>query len=429
MRLVKLVLCALALSVAGTGQALAQETGFEARGGADWTTAEEEQDYLAQLDEAERRLEVSQIGTTKQGRPIQLVQVDARRPRPQERVARRSSILFVCSQHGDEPSGREACLQLMRDVATSDDPELVADLRRTTLLFIPNANPDGRAANTRENADGVDVNRDHLAYATNEGRAIGETVRDYKPDLVHDLHEFNSVPEVYDRQLLYLWPRNLNADQTVHDLSEQLSTEYVKEGVEEAGYSTGVYGIWLRNGQPLAQVAGDQDERILRNSSGLRHSLGILVETNLDPTTPEEEADVKVLNLRRVDSQIVAAEESLNFFSELAVEVRRATRRAPRLKTIEGLEQEEPVFFGGADNVLPDADELDLTPPCRYDLDATQAAAAAPLFDVHDIQTEPLAGGGVSVPLGQPAEPFIPLVLDARALHSPFDLPEVEVCG
>ena len=429
MRLVKVVLCALALSVAGTGQALAQETGFEARGGADWTTAEEEQDYLAQLDEAERRLEVSQIGTTKQGRPIQLVQVDARRPRPQERVARRSSILFVCSQHGDEPSGREACLQLMRDVATSDDPELVADLRRTTLLFIPNANPDGRAANTRENADGVDVNRDHLAYATNEGRAIGETVRDYKPDLVHDLHEFNSVPEVYDRQLLYLWPRNLNADQTVHDLSEQLSTEYVKEGVEEAGYSTGVYGIWLRNGQPLAQVAGDQDERILRNSSGLRHSLGILVETNLDPTTPEEEADVKVLNLRRVDSQIVAAEESLNFFSELAVEVRRATRRAPRLKTIEGLEQEEPVFFGGADNVLPDADELDLTPPCRYDLDATQAAAAAPLFDVHDIQTEPLAGGGVSVPLGQPAEPFIPLVLDARALHSPFDLPEVEVCG
>ena len=87
------------------------------------------------------------------------------------------------------------------------------------------------------------------------------------------------------------------------------------------------------------------------------------------------------------------------------------------------------MFFGGADNVLPDADELDLTPPCRYDLDATQAAAAAPLFDVHDIQTEPLAGGGVSVPLGQPAEPFIPLVLDARALHSPFDLPEVEVCG
>ena len=122
MRLVKLVLCALALSVAGTGQALAQETGFEARGGADWTTAEEEQDYLAQLDEAERRLEVSQIGTTKQGRPIQLVQVDARRPRPQERVARRSSILFVCSQHGDEPSGREACLQLMRDVATSERP-------------------------------------------------------------------------------------------------------------------------------------------------------------------------------------------------------------------------------------------------------------------------------------------------------------------
>ena len=429
MRWVKVVLCTLTLSIAGTGQALAQQTGFEARDGADWTTAAEEQAYLAQLDREQRRLEVSRIGTTTQGRPIQLVQVDARRPRPLDRVARRSSILFVCSQHGDEPSGREACLQLMRELATSDDPELVEGLRRTTILFVPNANPDGREANTRGNAAGVDVNRDHLEYATNEGRAIGETVRDYKPDLIHDLHEFNPVPEVYDRQVLYLWPRNLNVDQTVHDLSEQLSTEYVKEGVEAAGLTTGVYGIWVRNGKPIAQVAGDGDERILRNSSGLRHSLGILVETNVEPTTPEEAADVSALNRRRVDSQFIAAGESLRFIRDLVVEVRRATRRAPELKTIEGLEQEEPVFFGGADNDLPSEEEIDLTPPCRYDLDATQATAAAPIFSVHGIRTEPREGGGVSVPMGQPAEPFIPLILDERALHSPFDLPEVEACG
>lgn len=429
MRLVKVVLFALAFVVTGGAQALAQETGFEARGGADWTTLDEEQAYLAELDAAEQRLRVRQIGTTTQGRPVQLVQVDVRRPLPRARVARRSSILFVCSQHGDEPSGREACLQLMRELATSEDPELVSVLRRTTLLFIPTANPDGRAANTRENADGVDVNRDHLEYATNEGRAIGEVVRDYKPDLVHDLHEFNPTPEVYDSQILYLWPRNLNVDQTVHDLSERLSTDYVREGVEAAGFTTGVYGIWTRNGQPIAQVAGDGDERILRNSAGLRHSLGILVEANQEPTTAEEAADVSVLNLRRVETQVIAADESLDFFGDLVAAVRRATRRAPILKTREGLAQNEPVYFGGADNDLPDApDEIDLTPPCRYDLDAAQAAAAASLFATHGIRTEPREGGGVSVPLGQPAEPFIPLVLDTRALHSPFDLPEVEVC-
>jgi hypothetical protein len=425
MSLVKVLLCTFAVSVVAAGPAPAQQTGFETRRGADWTTYAEEQAYLAQLDAAQERLRVSQIATTKQGRAMHLVQVDVRRPRPLKQVARRSSILFVCSQHGNEPAGREACLQLMGELTTTHDPELVAGLRRTTVLFVPNANPDGREANTRDNPDGVNVNRDYLEYASIEARAIGEIIRDYKPDLVHDLHEF--PPGILDRQVTFLWPRNLNVDRAIYELSLRLSTKYLKDEVEAAGYSSGVYGI-DRDGRPIPTL-GDQDERILRNYAGLRHSLSILIESNWGPTTPEEAADPRVLNVRRVASQIVPTKASLRFVRDFNAEVRRATRRAPALKTIEGRRQHEPVFFGGADNDPPAPEEVDVTPPCRYDLDAAQAAFAAPLFAIHGIRTERRRGRGVSVPLAQPAEPFIPLLLDARAPHSPLDLPEVEDCG
>ena len=429
MRSLRIAVCTLALCAVAAAPAAAQQTGFEASGGARWTTFEEEQAYLAQLDTEQERLRVRRIGLTQQGRPLHLVQVDAERPRPLERVANRSAVLFVCTQHGDEPSGREACLTLMRELATTDDPQLLAGLRETTVLFIPTANPDGRQANTRGNAAGVDINRDHLVFATAEGRAIGETVRDLRPDLVHDLHEFGPRPRVYDRQLLYLWPRNLNVDDAVHDLSVELSTRYVAPGAEAAGFTTGVYGIWTLDGRPIAQVAGDEDERILRNAVGLRHSLGILVEASDAPSTPEEVADVRVLNRRRVTSQLQAASDSLRFLRDRAPDVRRATRRAPARKATEGLDQSFPAFFAGADNDLPDDSEIALPPPCRYDLTAEQAALVAPTLAVHGIRSVANEGGGISVALDQAAEPVIPLLLDARAKRSPVDATPVVDCG
>ena len=81
------LLCAVALSVVGAAEAAAQDTGFEARDGATWTTNEEEQDYLRELDADQRRLRVQRIGVTSRGLPLDLVQVDVNRPRPLERVA------------------------------------------------------------------------------------------------------------------------------------------------------------------------------------------------------------------------------------------------------------------------------------------------------------------------------------------------------
>lgn len=116
------------------------KTGFESSDGELWTSLREEQDFLRRLDGASNRVRVSTVGRSVDGRPIQLVAVGA--PRTRRQIAAASSVLFVCAQHGSEPAGREACLQMARDAA--------GGMRSSTLLIVPTANPDGLAKDERE---------------------------------------------------------------------------------------------------------------------------------------------------------------------------------------------------------------------------------------------------------------------------------------
>ena len=392
-------------------------TGFEKRDGASWTTQPEESRFLRALDAGSDRVAVSPIGRTAQDRPLRLVAVGDPAPGTAAQVKAGSSLLFICSQHGDEPSGREACLQLARDLAYDDSASTTRFLQRTTVLFVPTANPDGRAADTRENSNDFDVNRDHLVLETEEGRAMAEVIRDYAPDLVHDLHEFGEDPGVYDRQLIHLWPRNRNVDEAAHDLSVDLNQDYVDPQVQDAGYTTGIYGIWTDdNGDPIAQIAGDGDERILRNLAGLRNSLGILVEANQDPTTPEEETDEPAKNLRRVDSQLVSAHASLDFLRENRAEVAEQTAAAVERMTESGSTGDWILSFAGGDNELPSSDEIDTTPPCAYRLTAAQYDEVRRTLLLQGITSTP-DGADRLVSLGQPARSVIPLLLDERATY------------
>ena len=432
MRLAVALAAVLVAAAVTTPAALAQgpKTGFEQRNGMSWTTHAEELSFLGAVAQSPR-VRVTVAGRTKQGRPLHLVELGAPAPAGRDAAVRRPTALLVCSQHGNEPAGREACLKFLRDLAFTTDPALVDLLSRATFLVVPSANPDGRDANTRENSDDVDVNRDHLGLDTPEAQAMAGIVRDWEPDVAIDLHEYGpSQPVIYDDSILYLWPRNLNTDAKVHDLAVELGRNYLVPAAEAAGYSTDEYGQAEVVDNDIAQTAGDADEGIMRNAMGLRHVLGMLVETRVDadvrqsPTEPLQTAEVQ---RRRVASHMSVLTGLVRFMRERGADAARVTAEAERRKIAEGAARSAPVFFGGADNEEPAAEDVVNPPPCGYRLSEEQVAALGPRLALHGIDLYRVEGGPF-IPLAQSAEPLIPLLLDTRGTRKKTDGKPLDRC-
>jgi hypothetical protein len=230
---------------------------------------------------------------------------------------------------------------------------------------------------------------------------------------VLDLHEYGpSIPALYDDEVLYLWPRNLNVDGAVHDLAVALAREYVVPGAEEAGYSSDEYGMYELAGNDVHQSAGDGDEGILRNTMGLRHALGLLVETAVteDPRNGlgELTSPAAVMN-RRVDSHMAVSRAVLRFLRERGEAAARVTAHAAQRKAREGARRSAPVYFGGADNQEPAPEDVVDPPPCGYRLSREQLTRVGSALGLLGVRER----DGV-VSMAQAGEPLIPLLLDER---------------
>ncbi|WP_328871099.1 M14 family zinc carboxypeptidase [Streptomyces sp. NBC_00287] len=109
---------------------------------------------------------------------------------PEIKGSYKTPVFFNNNIHGNEWEGTDASLKLIEQLATANDTRTKGLLARNRLYFNITANPDGRIAGTRANANGFDLNRDFVTASQPEARAMRQIMLDKQPAVMLDLHGY-----------------------------------------------------------------------------------------------------------------------------------------------------------------------------------------------------------------------------------------------
>ena len=213
------------------------------------------------------------IGRSNQGRDLFLARV-GRGP---------VKILYITQQHGDEPLGTEAALQLLRRLGHGGAWRDILD--RVTLLVVPRVNPDGAELDQRQNVDpdcagafctpgrGFDINRWHdpaVAPDVNpvpEAAAVQRVFLAHRPTFVVDFHHQTSYVSD-DGDLItasIFWPNTAGVPVPAITFSKQICV-VVSDTLSQYGFAE------------VSQYPGTLPRGIARNAYGLLGAGSVLVE-------------------------------------------------------------------------------------------------------------------------------------------------------
>ncbi|RJP74178.1 MAG: DUF2817 domain-containing protein [Candidatus Zixiibacteriota bacterium] len=97
------------------------------------------------------------IGPTVQGRALWFMKISDNVAAEEDELEFR----YVAAMHGDEVVGKEMCMYLINHLVSNYgvDPQVTQLVDDTEIWILPSMNPDGTAAGSRYNANGVDLNR------------------------------------------------------------------------------------------------------------------------------------------------------------------------------------------------------------------------------------------------------------------------------
>ena len=103
-------------------------------------------------------------------------------------------VLIVNNVHGGEVAGKDAAMEIMRDLVMGDLQPL---LDEAVVLVVPTINPDGAEVRRRTNDEGFDMNRDYLKLESEEIQAlVTKILYQWRPDIFVDTHHGGSAPYV-----------------------------------------------------------------------------------------------------------------------------------------------------------------------------------------------------------------------------------------
>lgn len=190
-------------------------------------------------------------------------------------------IMMLAQQHGNEPSGMEGLLLLIKDFANGSIAPLPAN---TQLLLLPQCNPYGAAYHQRRNDNGIDLNRDHLLMQAEETIIIQDLFDSLQPHMTVDFHEYYPYSKSwedfgyrrnFDIQLGGL--TNINTAGTFRDFFYRESMPFVKKALETESFSFFEYTLGnFALGERLRRSTVDINDG--RQSFGIAGTYAMIVE-------------------------------------------------------------------------------------------------------------------------------------------------------
>ncbi len=128
---------------------------------------------------------ISTIGQSGAGHSIPAITITDPH-KPETILKGRLRIMVLAGQHGNEPQPVYAVLNIM-DKLTCEHPDY---LKNIVIVFVPVVNPDGFLSGKRDNANGVDLNRDWIKLSQPETLAVNRLIKEMRPHVLIDMHQW-----------------------------------------------------------------------------------------------------------------------------------------------------------------------------------------------------------------------------------------------
>ena len=297
--------------------------------------------FIDELARQTPRVRLETFGRSEEGRDLPLLVVGdppAEGPRPEQATP---VVLVMANIHAGEVEGKEAALHLARRLTLGDLQPL---LQSAVWLFAPIYNADGNekvslanrveqngpigGVGTRENAQGLDLNRDFMKLESSEARGLVSLFTQWNPDVIVDLHTTNGSYHGY--HLTYGPPFNPNTDPRIAAFTRDQLLPAVRAAMSERhGFRTFDYGNFATadamDNELEGFAANDTRQKVWRtfdarprfgtNYAGIRNRIAILSEayTYLDFE-------------RRVKATEAFVEEIMRFVAANGEAIRSMTR-------------------------------------------------------------------------------------------------------
>ncbi|HSW56423.1 MAG TPA: M14 family metallocarboxypeptidase [Ignavibacteriaceae bacterium] len=259
-------------------QLLAQPTPLEKNNYEKLTSYDELTKFVYQLDSLSDILKVDVIGKSVEERNLYALKFSNS---IFGEDTSKIKVLIFAQQHGNEQSGKEGALMLARELIRPDNKYL---FDKIDLALIPQMNPDGSEKNLRQNANGIDLNRNHLILTEPETIALHKLFNEYHFEATMDVHEYYPFTESwlnfgyvkdFDEQIGTT--TNPNVAEEIRNISNNEFLPFIEKYLNKRGYS---FHNYILGGPPGVELFrhSTYDINDGRQSFGIQNTFSFIME-------------------------------------------------------------------------------------------------------------------------------------------------------